>query len=272
MVFSPLPGLEWAWDIVALIISLISVMLLVQINAKIEASGKLSTIVTRKVIHIFAAPIYVVTWILFTGTWLSRWLALIVPLFFVLQFVAIGTGKVKNEDFVRSMSRSGDPKELLGGTLYYAVIMVVMTIIAFYVPATADLSLATPMALIVLGCLAGGDGLADVIGRKYGGDKKFGFGGAERTVIGSIGMFIGSFLFSIILVLIFSLEATSWVIMDMVVPILIVCIVVTIVEALSPKGFDNWTVPIAAIVMILLLPYLGVYLGFTWAFPAFSLF
>ena len=267
MVFNPLPGLELIWDIVAFFISLILIMMLVQINAKIEKSGKLSTNVTRKVIHIFAAPIWILSWMLFTGSIFSRWLALIVPLFFVLQFVAIGTGKVENEDFVRSMSRSGDPKELLGGTLYYAVLMVIFAILWFYVPFTADLSLACPTAMIVFGCLAGGDGLADVIGRKYGGEKKFGFGGAERTVAGSIGMFIGSFLFSIVIVFFFSIEVSAFVIADMIVPILIISLVVTIVEALSPKGLDNWTIPIAAVVMIILLPYLG----FAWAFPLFTL-
>ena len=184
VVFNPLPGLELVWDIVAFVISFIVILMLVQINAAIEKSGKLSTVVTRKVIHTFAAPLWVLTWMLFSGSVFSRWLAIIVPLIFVLQFVMIGTGKSVNEDFVRSMSRSGDPKELLGGTLYYAFMMVVIGILWFYVPADGNLANATPLALIVFGCLAGGDGFADVIGRKYGGDKKFGIGGAEKTFAG----------------------------------------------------------------------------------------
>ena len=249
------PGLELVWDIIAFIISLIVVMMLVQINAAIEKSGKLSTDVTRKVIHIFAAPLWILTWMLFSGGVFSRWLAIIVPLFFVLQFVAIGTGKVENEDFVKSMSRSGDPKELLGGTLYYAVLMMVFGAISFYVPAGGALALASPMAIIVFGCLAGGDGLADVIGRKYGGDKKFGFGGSERTIAGSIGMFLGSFLFSFILLFLFSFEI-GWDVMAMLVPVLVISIVATIVEALSPKGLDNWTVPIAVAIMVFLMPFI----------------
>ncbi len=250
------PGLELVWDIIAFFISLIVVMMLVQINAAIEKSGKLSTDVTRKVIHIFAAPLWILTWMLFSGGIFSRWLALIVPLFFVLQFVAIGTGKVENEDFVKSMSRSGDPKELLGGTLYYSLLMMVFGIISFYVPAGGALALASPMAIIVFGCLAGGDGLADVIGRKYGGDKKFGIGGSERTIAGSIGMFLGSFLFSIILLYLFSFEVIGWDVMAMLVPVLVISIVATIVEALSPKGLDNWTVPIAVAIMVFLMPFI----------------
>jgi len=257
-----LTGLDLVWDIVAFFISLILVMMVVQINAAIEKSGKLSTTVTRKIIHIFAAPVWILSWMLFSGGIFSRWLAIIVPIFFVLQFVAIGTGKVENEEFVRSMSRSGDPKELLGGTLYYAIIMVVFGAIWFYVPAGTIVG-ATPTALIVIGCLAGGDGLADVIGRKFGGDKKFGFGGSERTIVGSIGMFIGSFLFSYILLIIFSLEIPAFDVVALLVPVLLISLVATIVEALSPKGLDNWTVAIAVIIMIVLMPIIFP----VWTFP-----
>ncbi|KXH75290.1 MAG: hypothetical protein AM326_09080 [Candidatus Thorarchaeota archaeon SMTZ-45] len=268
MVFNPLPGLELVWDIVAFIISFILILMLVQINAAIEKSGKLSTTVTRKVIHTFAAPLWVLTWMLFSGGVFSRWLAMIVPLLFVLLFVAIGTGKMVNENFVGSMSRSGDPKELLGGTLYYAFMMVVIAILWFYVPSDGNLANATPLALIVFGCLAGGDGFADVIGRKYGGDKKFGVGGAEKTLAGVIGMFIGSFLFSTILVFLFSIEVVAFSVIDLIIPILVVSLVATIVEAITPKGFDNLTITIVAIIMVLLLPTLGLY----WPFPMFSLF
>jgi phytol kinase len=268
LLFNPLPGLEVVWDFVAFIISFIVILMLVQINARIEKSGKLSTTVTRKVIHTFAAPLWVLTWMLFSGGIFSRWFAIIVPLIFVLQFVMIGTGKSKNEDFVRSMSRSGNPRELLGGTLYYAFLMVVIGILWFYVPSDGNLANATPLALIVFGCLAGGDGFADVIGRKYGGTKKFGIGGAEKTIAGVIGMFIGSFLFSFVLVFLFSLEVTAFSVVDLILPILVVSFVATIIEAITPKGLDNLTITIAAIIMVLLLPFLGLY----WPFPIFSLF
>ncbi len=198
---------------------------------------------------------------LFSGSVFSRWLAIIVPIFFVVQFVAIGTGKVENEDFVRSMSRSGDPKELLGGTLYYAIMLVIVGILWFY---PGGLVGATPMALLVFGCVAGGDGLADVIGRKFGGEKTFGFGGAERTIVGSIGMFIGSFLFSYILVILFAFDFVA-----LLVPILLISIVATIIEALSPKGLDNWTVPIVVIIMVLIMPFI---FPTVWTFPLQTLF
>jgi dolichol kinase len=232
-----------------MLISIIAVMMVVQINGIIRKSGKLSSDVTRKIVHIFAAPVFVLTWYLYPGDTYSRYFAMIVPILFVLLFVGIGTGKVKNEAFVASMSRSGDPKELLKGTLYYAIMIVIVTILWFYYPAN-------PMAFVIFGCLAGGDGLADIIGRKYGGNKKFGIGGAEKTVAGSVGMFFGSFLFSYILIALFSIEIAAFNLALLFLPVLVISLVAMIVEALTPKNLDNWTVPIAVIVIVALFIYL----------------
>ncbi len=180
---------------------------------------------------------------------------MIIPILFILLFYAIGSGKMENERFVASMSRSGDASELLKGTLYYAVIMLITTILMFYAPIGGQ-AFASPTAMIVMGCLAGGDGLADMIGRKYGGEKKFGIGGAEKTIMGVIAMFLGSFIVSLILIVIFSLEpGTSITLISLIVPLLIISIVATVVEALSPKNVDNWTIFVAVIITVLILSF-----------------
>lgn len=159
---------------------------------------------------------------------------------------------MKNDDFVNSMSRSGDPRELLEGTLYYAIVMLLMTFFWFYASSTG-IENANPTALLIIGCVSGGDGLADIIGRKFGGEKKFGIRGSEKTIIGSIGMLVGSILVTSILVLIFSLEAPHINLATLILPIIVVSIVATIVEALSPKGTDNFLIFLAVILMLLLL-------------------
>jgi dolichol kinase len=244
-----------------MVLSIIAVMMVVQINGAIRKSGKLSANVTRKVVHIFAAPVFALTWYLYPGDTYSRYFAMIVPILFVLLFAAIGTGKVKNEAFVASMSRSGDPRELLRGTLYYAIMIAIVTFFWFYYPVT-------PLGLVIFGCLAGGDGLADVVGRKYGGNRKFGVGGAEKTLAGSAGMFFGSFLFSYILIAIFSLEIATYNLVNLFLPILVISLVATIVEALSPKNVDNWTVPFVVIIMVFLFIY---FLPTWWPFALLSI-
>ena len=252
MVFNPFDSnLAFIWDIIATIISIVILLGLVQINALMQKKGKVSPIITRKFVHIFAGPIFVITWMLFSGGVISHYIAVIVPTLFVLQFVAIGTGIMKNESFVASMSRSGDPKELLQGTLYYAIVMVLMTFFWFYVSSTG-INNANPTALLIIGCVSGGDGLADIIGRKFGGEKKFGIKGSEKTIIGSIGMLVGSILVSSILVLIFSLEVPHFNITILILPIIVVSIIATVVEALSPKGTDNFTIFLAVIIVILI--------------------
>ncbi|MFX1447968.1 MAG: diacylglycerol/polyprenol kinase family protein, partial [Promethearchaeota archaeon] len=253
MVFNPFgSSLAFVWDIIATVISIVILLALVQINGVMQKKGIVSQIITRKFVHIFAGPIFVVTWMLFSGEVISHYIASIVPLLFVLQFIAIGTGVMKNESFVNSMSRTGDPRELLGGTLYYSIVMLLMTFFWFYVPSTG-INNANPTALLIIGCVSGGDGLADIIGRKFGGEKKFGIKGSEKTIVGSIGMLAGSILVSSILVLIFSLETPHINMVTLFLPIIVVSIVATIVEALSPKGTDNFLIFLAVIIVILIL-------------------
>ena len=259
MVFNPFgSNLVFVWDLIATVISIVILLAIVQLNALLQKKGKVSQIITRKFVHIFAGPVFVVTWMLFSGEIISHYIAVIVPLLFVLQFITIGLGVIKNESFVASMSRSGDPRELLQGTLYYSIVMVLMTFFWFYVPSTG-ISNANPTALLIIGCISGGDGLADIIGRKFGG-KKIGLKGSEKTIVGSIGMLVGSILVSSILVLIFSLEVPNFDIIKLILPIILVSIVATVVEALSPKGTDNFTVFLAVVFVILILEF---------AFPAF---
>ena len=268
MVLNPFDNsLAWLWDIIAMIISLVLVLAVVQINGLIQKKGLLPSYITRKIVHILVGPVFLLTWLLFSGEIFSRYIAMIVPILFVFQFTAIGTGKIKDEAFVRSMSRTGEPSELLKGTLYYAIVIMLVTIFWFYIPPTG-INDANPSAFIIMGCLAGGDGLADIIGRKFGGEKKFGIGGAQKTFAGMIGMFMGSFIFSIVLVAIFSIEATTFNLFEIGIPILIISLIATIAEALSPPNLDNLIIFIVVIFVMVLFTIL-----FTewWPFPAISL-
>jgi dolichol kinase len=259
MVLSIFPdNFAWLWDLIAMVIATVTLLLVVKINGKIQKSGKLPTYITRKIIHIVVAPIFLLTWFLYTCTAASRYIAMLVPLAFVGQFIAIGTGLMKDEDSVRSMSRTGDPKELLQGTLYYSIIILLVTIVWFYVPASALNYTAlkgNPAAFVIIGCLAGGDGFADIIGRKYG-KKKFGIAGAEKSFAGALGMFFGSFVFSMGLIALFSLEVDNFNVIQLMLPVTIISLVATIVELLSPPHIDNITIPIAVIIVIVLLFYL----------------
>ncbi|MDD1770634.1 MAG: hypothetical protein LUO79_06070 [Methanomassiliicoccales archaeon] len=266
MPFNPLGSdLAAVWDVIALVISFVAVMVVVQINSMLQKKKILPTVVTRKLVHIFVGPVFLVTWLLFSGDWYSRFFAAVVPLMFVLLFYAIGSGRMKNEAFVTSMSRSGEASELLKGTFYYALIILIVTLLWFYIP-TNGIDHANPTGLIVIGCLAGGDGLADIIGRRYG-KHKYSVSGNEKSVEGSIGMIVGAMLFSLVLVAIFGLAVSNWNLASFVLPLLIVAIVAAIVEGISPKNMDNWTIMIAVVVVLILMHAAS---PAFWQFPLFG--
>lgn len=263
--FNPLSNdLAVVWDFIALLISFVAVMAVVQINGLLQKKNLLPTVVTRKVVHIFVAPVFILTWPLYSGMWFSRYFAAVVPIIFVLLFFSIGKGLIKNEAFVSSMSRSGDASELLKGTLYYAILVLAVTLLWFYVPSQGIAS-ATPNALIVMGCLAGGDGLADIIGRRYG-KRKYKVSGSEKSLEGSIGMFIGSVIFTMLLVAVLGLEVSAWTLSVFLLPVLVFSLGAAIIEAISPKNMDNWTISIGVALMMLVAYALAP--GF-WPFPLF---
>ncbi len=89
--------------------------------------------------------------------------------------------------------------------------------------------------------MAYGDSLAALIGFKYGTTKFRVY--EEKSIQGSIGMFVGSMLSLSLGMLYFSgLYGFSFV--AQLVPILSVSVITTILEAVSPKGIDNVLVPL----------------------------
>lgn len=90
--------------------------------------GWIASRLSRKIIHIGTGPIFVLCWLLFPGQWYDRILAALVPGLITVQFALIGLGIVKDEASVKAMSRSGDPREILRGPLYYGLMFVLMTL------------------------------------------------------------------------------------------------------------------------------------------------
>ncbi len=95
MVFNPLPSnMAAVWDLIALLISFLAVMAVVQINGVLQKKEKLPTVVTRKLVHLLVGPVFLATWLLYSGEWYSRFFAAVVPIMFVLLFYAIGCAKM----------------------------------------------------------------------------------------------------------------------------------------------------------------------------------
>jgi phytol kinase len=86
--------------------------------------------------------------------------------------------------------------------------------------------------------MAYGDSAAALIGMRYGRHKI-----GEKSVEGSLGMFLGSFI-SLLLGMVYFASFYGFTASDQIMPVLLVSLVVTIIEFISPSGLDNIAVPL----------------------------
>ena len=227
-------------DIAIVVLTILAIQVFIMINDLIKSKELLSATVTRKFIHIVAAPIYIFMWTLYSGDSNSKYISLIVPGIFAIQFILIGVGIIKNEAFVKTMSRSGDPKELLRGTLFYAIMMMVAALFYFIaLPLEEDQS---PVAVVAIMALAFGDGFADIVGRSMDTMKFKVF--SEKSIPGSLAMLIASLVGSFAGLAIFGFDLGEYTGVT-----IVACIVATIIEAVSPKETDNVTIPLIVILI-----------------------
>jgi len=214
-----------------------------RINDFSANKGWVSSQVSRKIIHIGTGPIFVLCWLLFPETDLSPYLAAVVPLIISIQFALVGLGFIQDPAAVKAMSRSGQRQEILRGPLYYGLVFVILTILFWR---------NSPIGMIALMTLCGGDGLADVAGKSLG---KIHLPWSKRkTLLGSLTMFLGSFVFSTFILWIFILQGYfSGLISDYYLKIALISVLATIVESLPYSDIDNITVPATAIIIAYLV-------------------
>src|SRR4030043_749712 len=149
-------------NILALAITFIVALIWLRINDYLAHRGWVESHLSRKLIHIGTGPLFVLCWLLFNDNPINKYLAALVPLTFTIQFFLIGIGVIKDEASVKAMSRSGDRREVLRGPLYYGIIFVILTVLYWK---------SSPIGIIALMLMCGGDGLADIFGRKWGRSK-----------------------------------------------------------------------------------------------------
>ena len=183
----------WKHDgIVALITLTLALSWLLIVNG-FARYYKLPSTLSRKIIHIGTGPLFILCWPLFSDGDAARYFAVVVPLVLTFMFFGVGMGWINNPDLVQSSTRDGDPKELLKGPLYYGLCFIGCTVFFWR---------SSPPGILSLMMLCGGDGLADIVGRRWG-THKLPFSPA-KSWIGSLAMFLGSFGFGLGLLLLFN--------------------------------------------------------------------
>lgn len=232
-------------DIVATIITLGVAVGWLRIVDALAQRGLVEQRLSRKIIHIGTGPLFVLCWNLFSAQPWARWSAALVPLAITVQFFLVGLGVMKDEAAVKAMTRHDDPREILRGPLYYGIVFVVCTLLFWR---------HSPVGILALMLMCGGDGLADVVGRRWGA-VKLPFS-ANKSWAGSAAMFAGSFVFGFGFLALFNLFGDFQPALNLAsvaAAVAIISLAATVVESLPFQDIDNITTTAAAIMLGVLL-------------------
>ena len=226
-------------NLLALIITFTLALLWLRINDFFAHRGWVSSDLSRKIIHMGTGPIFVLCWLLFKNTPSARFLAALVPLLITIQFLLVGTGIIRDEAAVQAMSRTGNRREILQGPLYYGIIFILITIFYWY---------NSLIGMVALMLMCGGDGLADILGRRFG-KRKIPWN-SSKSWIGSFGMFIGGWIFaSGILAAFISANIFPGPWSSYLPAITLIAIAGTAIESLPIENLDNITVTLTAVLL-----------------------
>ncbi|KDP45055.1 hypothetical protein JCGZ_01555 [Jatropha curcas] len=194
---------------------------------------------SRKLVHILSGLLFAVSWPIFSTSTEARYFATLVPLVNGLRLVIHGLSLATNDGLIKSVTREGKPEELLKGPLYY-VLMLILCALVFWRE--------SPIGLISLAMMCGGDGVADIMGRRFG-SMKLPYN-QQKSWVGSISMFISGFLISMGMLYYYS--ALGYFDFDWIWTmkrVALIALVATIVESLPTTETidDNISVPLTSI-------------------------
>lgn len=225
--------------ILATILTFVIALVFLRLMDFLAHHGWIESRLSRKLIHIGTGPIFVLCWLFFPATPESRWLAALVPFAITAQFALVGLGIMKDEASVQGMSRTGDPREILRGPLYYGIMFVLLTVLFW-----KD----SPVGMTALMIMCGGDGIADLVGRGVH-SRKISYS-PEKSVAGSLAVFIGGWLLSAIVLAIYTGAGVfARPFASFLFPLTIIALVSALVESLPHKDVDNLTVTVTAAVL-----------------------
>ncbi len=235
----PLPTLS---DLFTLLIAYLWVIAVIGFSELLRRLRELSASITRKFVHLFAG------FAIFTVPFYSlAWFALLVSLpLLLLIFLASPKSPVKSlRTMFEVMAREEDYLSgHIWGPFLYAISINVLVFLFTLIPSLTPFFVLPAIGLTAMFL---GDGLAPFIGSKFG-KHKYKISNATRSVEGSIVVFFGSILGSLICYFFFEWFAKGgspffnlW---HLGILTLVCGIAATIIEAISPIGSDNLTVPL----------------------------
>ena len=198
--------------------------------------GFLDSRLSRKLIHIGTGPIFVLCWLMYPDVPISRWLAALVPLIITTQFALVGTGVLRDEAAVKAMSRTGDRREILRGPLFYGIVFVAVTLLYW-----KDSLIGIPALMM----MCGGDGIADIVGRRVDSPKLP--WSPDKSVAGSLSVFAGGWLLTLLIFAVYAWAGVfSGPVTRFILPVTWIALGGMLVESLPFRDVDNITLTVAS--------------------------
>ncbi len=245
MWLDPFFDVDWLQDAAATAITFTVALLWLRLMDGLAHKGWIEPGLSRKIIHVGTGPLFVLCWNLYSGGVGARWLAALVPMAITAQFVLVGLGMVQDDAAVQAMTRHGDRREILRGPLYYGIVFVLCTVLFW-----RD----SPVGILALMLMCGGDGLADIVGRRWG-SSKLPLGG-EKSWVGSMAMALGGFAFAFGFVWLFNALGyfqPALALGRTTVVIAVIALAAAVVEALPLRDVDNLTLTLTGVILGMVL-------------------
>lgn len=205
-------------NLYGIIASVIYIVLVILLSNLFTKAGKEAS---RKFIHIMLSNWWIIAMVFFDNVWYASILPAI--------FIVINTLSYRY-NLIKSMERESDSSEKTLGTVYYAISLLVLTILSFVFWKKPIYGL---VGVTIMGY---GDGFAAIAGKAIK-SKEFHIGSSKKSVAGCLTMFFISMI--IVSGALVYFKSNNWFIKS-----ILVAILATVVEAFSIKGTDNLTVPI----------------------------
>lgn len=205
-------------NILGIMVSFIYVFGIIFLARFLERYGKEAS---RKAVHILVCNWWLLAMIFFDS---PIWAAVVPACFVVLNYLSY------RFQLFSSMERGAGKGDL--GTVYYAISLLLLALISF---GPLQNPVVGGVGIMIMGY---GDGLAAVIGTRWP-KRPYQLLGSEKTLSGSLTMLVASFLVTLVL-----LAATGQ--PQVLIPAITLALLATVLEAITPLGLDNLTVPLVS--------------------------
>lgn len=211
-------------------IAFISVSLIYMLTILYFSSTRLSKIGTefsRKFAHVAISLWWFFGNYFAPNSWAAYWVAIIMAIFMIIAY---------RFHLINGIERSGEVQSF--GCVYYFIGMLILLILSYRLYGSM-----IPLGIFFMP-LGFGDAAAALSG-KYFHWKTYTIIHASKSISGNIAMFVVSFISMLMYLTIYNLDYT-------IMNLLWISLAATILEAVSIKGTDNFTIPLGSFLLSLL--------------------